>query len=45
MNIAYQNTELESVFLEKETSKLGIQMLESVAVIWNASTRMRLRSE
>lgn len=43
--MAYQNAEHERTFFEKETSKLGIQMLESLAVIWDASTRTYLLSE
>lgn len=43
--MAYQNTEHERTFFERETSKLAIQMLESLAVMWDASTRTRLLSE
>jgi len=44
-NTAYQNTEHEKTFFERETSKLGIQMLESLTVIWDASTRAYLQGE
>lgn len=43
--MVYQNAEQERTVFEKGTSKLGIQVLESWAVIWDVGTRIRLLSE
>lgn len=45
MNAAYQKAKHERTSLEKETSKLGIQMLGLLAAIWEASTRRHLPSQ